>query len=156
MARSKSISPRKFGKKKQKEQGLSKLAMLVSLPEMTHKLVEAQKPTLIHQTSVWHSLQKHAHKLQILSQSENYFSNPHHLRSLLLDRDRCSSFNLEHGGIVLDFSRQRLDYAALSSLFGNLARCYPALNTSSQFVALFLLFLLCRFSRTSWRAQADS
>ena len=111
---------------------------------------------LIHQTSVWHSLQKHAHKLQILSQSENYFSNPHHLRSLLLDRDRCSSFNLEHGGIVLDFSRQRLDYAALSSLFGNLARCYPALNTSSQFVALFLLFLLCRFSRTSWRAQADS
>ncbi len=54
---------------------------------------------IVHETAAWQKLADHA---------SNIISNTH-LRNLLADGDRCAQLVASHNGIVLDYSRQRVN-----------------------------------------------
>ena len=53
--------------------------------------------TAINETSQWRALEEHREAIAGL-----------HLRNLIQDEDRCTALVVEHDGIVLDFSRERV------------------------------------------------
>ncbi len=65
---------------------------------------------LISATDAWKKLQEH---VQAIDQT--------HLRDLIQDAERCSAMTAEHGGVFLDYSRQRATAATMDLLF-DLAR----------------------------------
>lgn len=51
----------------------------------------------IHETAAWAALREHAASLEGA-----------HLRDMMVDADRCAALTAERGGILLDYSRQRV------------------------------------------------
>lgn len=51
----------------------------------------------IHETAAWAALREHAASLEGA-----------HLRDMMADADRCAALTAERGGILLDYSRQRV------------------------------------------------
>lgn len=63
----------------------------------------------IHQSAAWAALREQASALE-----------GHHLRDLIVDKERCAALTAEHGAILLDYSRQRVTNETMDKLF-NLA-----------------------------------
>ncbi|KAJ4811446.1 Glucose-6-phosphate isomerase [Rhynchospora pubera] len=63
-------------------------------------------PALISETEQWKDLKQHVSEIQTT-----------HLRDLMNDVDRCQSMMVEHEGIFLDYSRQRVTKETMGKLF---------------------------------------
>jgi hypothetical protein len=86
--------------------------------------------TAIHQSAAWAALREQAAALE-----------GHHLRELIVDKERCAALTAEHGAILLDYSRQRVTNETMDMLF-NLAEVLIAIACCS----LFELHVSCFFA----------
>jgi glucose-6-phosphate isomerase len=76
--------------------------------------------TAIHQSAAWAALREQAAALE-----------GHHLRELIVDKERCAALTAEHGAILLDYSRQRVTNETMDMLF-NLAEVLLAITCCSH------------------------
>lgn len=66
---------------------------------------------LISSTPAWLALEAHAHSSEIAET---------HLRDMLTDQERVKALQTDYDGIVLDWSRQRVNGNTMNLLFGQI------------------------------------